>query len=85
MSFEKKHFYTLCVGLSVYVRSLQSMFFFVLATGFVSFCTPIQYKQNDWLYLQSINPDKHLPQVPLQVNFLDDDILLWCLYCEERM
>jgi hypothetical protein len=23
MSIEKKHFYTLCVGLSVYVRSLQ--------------------------------------------------------------
>ncbi len=36
--------------------------------------------QHDWLYLQSINSDKHLPQSPLQSNFFDDDILLWCLY-----
>jgi hypothetical protein len=26
--------------------------------------------QHDWLYLQSINSDKHLPESP----FLDDDI-----------
>ena len=31
------------------------------------------------MYLQFINSDKHLPQGPLQVNYLDDDILLWCL------
>ncbi len=30
-----------------------------------------------WLYLQSINSDKHLP---LQVNILDYDILLCCQY-----
>ncbi len=30
--------------------------------------------QHDWLYLQSINSDKYLLQVPLQVKFLDDEI-----------
>jgi hypothetical protein len=33
----------------------------------------------DW-HLQSINSDKHLPQNPFTDHFLDDDILLWCLY-----
>jgi hypothetical protein len=28
-----------------------------------------KYQQHDWLYLQSINSDKHLPQSPLLVNF----------------
>ncbi len=32
--------------------------------------------QHDWLYLQSINTCR---KVPLQVNFFDDDILLWWL------
>ncbi len=37
--------------------------------------------QHDWLYLQSINSDKHLPQSPCTGNFfLYDDFLLWCLY-----
>ncbi len=36
--------------------------------------------QHDWLYLQSINLDKHLPQSPCTDHFLDDDILLWCLH-----
>ncbi len=36
---------------------------------------------NGWLYLQSINYNKDLPQSPLQVNFfLDGDILLSFLY-----
>jgi hypothetical protein len=35
--------------------------------------------QHDWLYLQSINSDIHLPRSPF-IGFLDDDILLWCLY-----
>jgi hypothetical protein len=34
--------------------------------------------QHDRLYLQSIYSDKHLPQSPF-TDFLDDDILLWCL------
>jgi hypothetical protein len=35
--------------------------------------------KHDWLYLQSTNSDKHLPQSPFtQVNFLNDGILLWC-------
>jgi hypothetical protein len=34
--------------------------------------------QHEWMYLQSISCDKHLPQSPLQVNFFYDDILLWC-------
>ncbi len=39
--------------------------------------------QHDWLYLQSLNSDKHLPQSPSTGQFfLDDDILLWCLYCK---
>ncbi len=39
-----------------------------------------KYQQN-WLYLQSINSDKHLPQDLFTGQFfLDDDILLWCLY-----
>ncbi len=36
--------------------------------------------QHDWMYIQSINSKKTCRKVPLQVNFLDDDILLWCLY-----
>ncbi len=36
--------------------------------------------RHDWLYLQSINSDKHLHEVPLHVNFLDDNILFWSLY-----
>jgi hypothetical protein len=32
------------------------------------------------LDLQSINSDKHLPQSP-STNFLDDNILLWFIYC----
>ncbi len=36
--------------------------------------------RHDWLYLQSINSDERLPQSSFTVNFLDDDILLWCLY-----
>jgi hypothetical protein len=36
--------------------------------------------QQDWLYLQSINSDKHLPQSLFTGKFLEDDILLWCLY-----
>ncbi len=30
---------------------------------------------HDWLFLQSINSDKLLPQSPLQDYFLEDDIL----------
>jgi hypothetical protein len=41
--------------------------------------------QHDWLYLQSINSDKQLPQSPftsITGLFWDNDILLWCLlYC----
>jgi hypothetical protein len=36
--------------------------------------------QHDWLYLQSIKSDKHLPHSPFTDHFLEDDILLWCLY-----
>jgi hypothetical protein len=38
--------------------------------------------QHDWMYLQSINLDKHLPQslFAYMSIFLDNDILLWCLY-----
>jgi hypothetical protein len=37
--------------------------------------------QHDWLYLQSINSYKHLPLKSLWRSiFLDDHILLWCLY-----
>jgi hypothetical protein len=37
--------------------------------------------QHDWLYLQSINSDKPLSAKSLYRSiFLDDDILLWCLY-----
>ncbi len=37
--------------------------------------------QHDWLYLQSMNSDKHLPQSPCTRQiFLDDDILFCCLY-----
>ncbi len=40
-----------------------------------------QKYQHDWLYLHYINSDKHLPQSPFTGQFfLDDDILLWCLY-----
>ncbi len=35
--------------------------------------------QHDWIYLQSINSDKYLSQSPFTVQFLDDDISLWCL------
>ncbi len=35
--------------------------------------------QHDWLYLQTINSDKHLPLSPY-TDHLDDNILLWCLY-----
>jgi hypothetical protein len=35
--------------------------------------------QHVWLYLQSVNFDKHLPQGPFTDNFLDDDIFLWCI------
>ncbi len=36
--------------------------------------------QHDWLYLQSLNSDKHLPQSPFTVKFFYDDILTWCLF-----
>ncbi len=37
--------------------------------------------QHDWLYLQSLNSDKHPPQSPFTGSiFLDDVILLWRLY-----
>jgi hypothetical protein len=32
-----------------------------------------------WMYLHSINSEKHLPQSPFTDIFLDDDILLPCL------
>ncbi len=32
------------------------------------------------VYLQSITLINKCRKVPLQVNVLDDDILLWCLY-----
>ncbi len=32
--------------------------------------------QHDWMYLQSINSDKHLPQSPFTGKFLDDILLL---------
>ncbi len=35
--------------------------------------------QQDSLHLQSINSGKHCGEVSLQVDFLDDDILLWRL------
>ncbi len=35
--------------------------------------------QHDWMYLQSINSYKHLPQSSFTGQFLDDDILLCCL------
>ncbi len=31
--------------------------------------------QHDWLYLQSINYDKHLPPSPFTGHFLDDILL----------
>ncbi len=33
--------------------------------------------QHDWMYLQSINCDNHLPQSPFTGH---ENILLWCLY-----
>jgi hypothetical protein len=36
--------------------------------------------QHDALYLQPINSDNSCRKVRLQIHFLDDDILLWCLY-----
>ncbi len=36
--------------------------------------------QPDWLYLQSINSDKHLPQSPFTDQYLNDGILPWCLW-----
>jgi hypothetical protein len=37
--------------------------------------------QHDWLYFQSINSDKHMPQSPFTgKNFVGDYILLRCLY-----
>jgi hypothetical protein len=39
--------------------------------------------QHQWLYLQSINSAKHLPQSPFAGQFFSvDDILLWCLYSQ---
>ncbi len=39
----------------------------------------VEKNQHDWMYLQFINSDEHLPQSPFTVNFfVDDDILLWC-------
>ncbi len=41
----------------------------------------VENTNGDWLYFQSVNSDKHLPQSPSTgKNFLDNDILLWCLY-----
>jgi hypothetical protein len=37
--------------------------------------------QHDWLYLQSINSDKHPAAKAIYRSiFLDDNILLWCLF-----
>ncbi len=42
--------------------------------------------QYDWMYLQSMNSDKHLlPDLFTGQFFLDDDILLWCLYSNQSM
>jgi hypothetical protein len=40
------------------------------------FIKPGRKYQHDWLYVQSINSEKHLLQSP----FTGDDILLWCRY-----
>ncbi len=46
------------------------------------FTKPGRKYQHDWLYLQSINSDKHPRKLPLPVNFLGHNILpclLWVL------
>ena len=47
MSFEKKHFYTLCVGLSVYVRSLQYTMYVPNTNKYVNLCTLMLHKKSD--------------------------------------
>ncbi len=37
---------------------------------------------HDWLYLLSMNSDKHLSQSPFIGHIFYDDILLWCLDSE---
>ncbi len=36
--------------------------------------------QRDWMYLESINSDKHLPFIYMSIYFRWRHILLWCLY-----